>query len=61
MVSEAQKRATKKWREKNKEQARRNSYRRSARTFIRSHAQEEDLKELEELIAERRKELSDGE
>ena len=49
--------ADKKWAEQNK--ARRNylSARGTARSFIRNKATLEDLEELEQLIAERRKEL----
>jgi len=56
-TSEAQKRASRAWEERNKEKARANSYKRTARLFIRSHADIKDLEELEQLIAERRKEL----
>lgn len=54
-TSEAQKKASRKWEEKNKEKARVDSYRRTARLFIKNHATEEDLKELENLIEEKRK------
>lgn len=56
-TSEAQKKASRNWEKKNPEQAKVGSYRRSARLFIRSYAQEEDLQELERLIAERREQL----
>lgn len=56
-TSEAQKKATNTWRHKNPEQAKYNSYKSSARSFIRNWAKEEDLQELEQLISERRKEL----
>ncbi len=36
-------------------------YKRTARSFIRNHATEEDLKEVESLIQERRKRIEDGE
>ena len=45
-VSEAQRRATKKWEEKNPERKRYLSYRTTARTFVRHWANDEDLKEL---------------
>jgi len=56
-TTEAQRRASRVWEKNNKEKARINSYRRSARLFIRSHAELEDLEELEELIRNKRKEL----
>lgn len=56
-TSEAQKKASRAWEERNKQKARVDSYRRQARSFIRNHAKEEDLIELEELIANKRKEL----
>ncbi len=57
--TEAQKRATKKYREKNKEKTRIDRYRATARMFIRNHAQLEDLETLEALINEKRKELKE--
>ena len=51
---DAQEKATKKWNQKNREHRNYLSKRSSARNFIRSHATEDDLNELEELIAERR-------
>ena len=45
-VSEAQRRATKKWEEKNPERTRYLRYRTTARTFVRHWANDEDLKEL---------------
>lgn len=58
MVSEKDKRerqreADKRWIEKNKEHRRYLSQRGAARSFIRNHATEEDLKELEKIIAEK--------
>lgn len=55
--SEAQKRADKNWTDKNREHANYLRGRSSARSFIRNRATEEDLKELELLIIDRRKEL----
>ncbi|WP_019134822.1 hypothetical protein [Kallipyga massiliensis] len=57
-VSEAQKKAIKAYRERNKEKTRVDNYRRTARLFIRSHATMEDLEELKTLISEREKEIS---
>lgn len=56
-LTEAKKRANKKWNEKNKERVRYLSYRSQAKSFIRRFATEEDLDELEKLIAEKRKKL----
>ena len=49
--------ANKKWQEKNREKARYLRNRSTARGFIKNQATEEDLIELESLIAERRKQL----
>ena len=56
-ISEAQRNADKRWREKNREYANYLRNRASARCFIRNKATLEDLKELEELIKEKSKEL----
>lgn len=56
-VSEAQKRANKKWDEANKERKKYISHRARARSFIRNVSTLEDLDEFEELIKERRKAL----
>lgn len=53
MVSEAQKRAKKKWDDKNKEKKRIYRYRSYARKFVRDIATDDDLKELQELINKR--------
>ena len=58
-VSEAQKKAVKAYRERNKEKTRVDNYRRTARLFIRSHTTEEDLEELKNLISDRGKEIGD--
>ena len=50
---ERQKEADKRWIEKNREHRRYLSQRGTARSFIRNHATEEDLKELEKIIAEK--------
>ena len=52
--TEAQKRASKKWEEKNKEYNNYLRQRSAARSFIRNKATKEDLEELELLIKERR-------
>ena len=56
-TSEAQIRASRKWEENNKERNRYLSARRQARSFIRKYATEEDLKELEDMIEEKRNQL----
>lgn len=55
--SDSQKRAQKNYDNKNKEQRTYQKARSSARSFIRNHANEDDLSELEKLIVERRKHL----
>lgn len=57
-VSESQKRAQKKYDEKNREKRTYLSQRSTSRGFIRSKATLEDLEELETLIFERRSFLS---
>lgn len=59
-ISDAQKRATEGYRMRNREKTRIDGYKRTARSFIRNHATEEDLKEMESLIQERRKRIEDG-
>lgn len=54
---DAQQKATKKWNQNNREHRNYLSKRSSARSFIRNHASNSDLTELEELIAERRSRL----
>lgn len=51
---DAQQKATKKWNKNNREHRNYLSKRSSARSFIRNHASNSDLSELEELITERR-------
>ncbi|VTX72241.1 hypothetical protein [Gemella haemolysans] len=51
-VSEAQKRATRKYEERNREKTRINNYRRSARLFVKSYATEEDMKDLIKIYSE---------
>lgn len=53
MISEARRRATKKWNDKNKDKQRIYQYRSYARKFIRDLATEQDLKELQMLINQR--------
>lgn len=47
----------KKWRDKNKEHNRYLSYRSTSRSFIRKYATEDDLREIEELVKERRSDI----
>ena len=49
--------ANKRWQEKNRERNRYLTRRSTARNFIKKDATEEDLRELEQLIADRREEL----
>ena len=52
-LTEAQKRAKQKYREKNRERTNYLNARTTSRSFIRNKATKEDLEELEELIKER--------
>ncbi|RHW53729.1 hypothetical protein [Lactobacillus bombicola] len=56
-LTEAKKRANKKWDAKNKERKNYLNYRSQAKSFIRRFATKEDLDELEKIIAEKRKKL----
>lgn len=56
-ISEARKKANKKWDDKNKERMKYLRYRSYAKTFINKLSTVEDLDELSTLIEERRKEL----
>ena len=56
-LSEAKKRANKKWDEKNKDRKKYLVYRSQAKSFIRRFATSEDLDELEKIIAEKRKKI----
>lgn len=51
-VSEAQKKASRKYEERNREKTRINSYRRTARVFVKSYATEEDMQELIKIYSE---------
>lgn len=53
-MTNAQTKATKKWNKNNRDHRNYLTRRSSARSFIRNYASSSDLKELEELIAERR-------
>ena len=54
-VSEAQKKASRKYEELNREQTRINNYRRTARLFVKSYANEEDMQELITIYTENKK------
>lgn len=49
--------ANKRWQEKNRERAKYLRNRSTARNFVKKHAAEEDLEELEDLIKKRRIEI----
>ena len=53
MISEAQKKAKRKWASKNKDKNRIYRYRSYARKFVRDLANEDDLKELRKMIDDR--------
>ena len=57
MLTEAQKRAKQKYREKNRERTNYLNARTTARGFIRNKATKEDLQELKELIKDREERL----
>lgn len=57
-TTEAQKRATQAYREKNKERTRKQSAKSSAKTFIRKYADLSDLEELETLIESKKETLN---
>lgn len=56
VTSEAAKKATQSYRERNREKTRHQSYKSSAKTFIRKYATLEELEELKQMISEREKE-----
>lgn len=58
MEKSSQTEANKKWQEQNREKARYLRNRSTARNFIKKQATIEDIKELEELIDNRKKELN---
>jgi putative phage-associated protein len=51
-VSEAQKKASRKYEERNREKTRINNYRRTARLFVKLYATEEDMKDLIKIYSE---------
>ena len=54
-TSDAQKRASRKWEQQHKNKVRIQSYRRTAKLFIRTHASKDDLLDLKEMIEKRLK------
>lgn len=56
-TTEAQRKAKEKWQQENREKSKRYSYKSTAKNFINNYATEEDLKELLDLIEERRSNL----
>lgn len=53
----SQVKASRNWEQKNRKKATIANYKRSARSFIKNHAEQEDLEELKRLIIDREKEL----
>ena len=51
-VSDAQKKASRKYEERNREKTRINNYRRTARLFVKLYATEEDMKDLIKIFNE---------
>ena len=56
-VSEAQIRATRNYEKRNRKQTRINSYKRTARLFVKTYATEDDMEELNRLYNERKEKL----
>ncbi|MCH4175878.1 MAG: hypothetical protein LKF43_00125 [Streptococcaceae bacterium] len=56
-TSDAQKRATQAYRERNREKTRKQSARSAAKTFINKYADLDELEELKKLISERESNL----
>lgn len=56
-ISEARKRANKKWNDSHKSKQRLYLYRSHAKKFVREIASEDDLKELQKMIADRLNDL----
>ena len=54
-VSDAQKKASRKYEQLNREKTRINNYRRTARLFVKSYATEEDMQELIKIYNENKK------
>lgn len=54
-ISEAQKKASRAYENRNRDKTRINTYRRTARLFVKSYATEEDMKELIKIFNENKK------
>lgn len=54
-VSEAQKKASRAYENRNRDKTRINNYRRTARLFVKSYATEEDMRELIKIYNENKK------
>ncbi|HLQ72755.1 MAG TPA: hypothetical protein VK125_00855 [Bacillota bacterium] len=59
-TTDSQIKASRNWEKKNRKKATIASYRRTARSFIRNHANEEDIEELRQLLHEREKLIKEG-
>lgn len=59
MTTEAQRRARDKWNKKHKEEQKIYTLRSNAKRFIKDHASDKDIKELEKLLQERERLLKD--
>ena len=59
-TSEAQIKASRRWEKKNRKKTTIDNYRRTAKLFIRNHADEKDLVELEDMINEKMKKIKDS-
>lgn len=59
-TTDAQKKATQAYRERNREKTRKQSAKSSAKSYINKYCDLDDLKELKSLIEEREKELREG-
>ena len=55
-VSEAQKKAKRNYEKKNREKTRINTYKRSARLFVKTYATDEDMEELIKIYKENKRE-----
>jgi len=54
-ISEAQKKASRAYENRNRDKTRINTYRRTARLFVKSYATEEDMRELIKIFNENKK------
>lgn len=61
LTSRAQLDATRRWEERNRLQARKKSYQRTARLFARTYADKDDMDELNEIFCNENPNASEGE